>query len=55
MEVHLVLDRLQSQDITQSFCVQHNISSESANHCTELSKSCSSKQEGEILLHIFFL
>ena len=48
----VMVAKLQPEHITEDFCTQHSISSQSADHCKQLLRQWSPRQEGQILLQI---
>ena len=50
----VVLHKLQPEDLTESFCAQHGISSHTADNCNEMLQLWSNRPAGEILLEILW-
>ena len=48
----VLLHNLQPEDFTKSLCSQHNISSNSADHCKEMPQLWGNRPAGEVLSHI---
>ena len=49
---HVVLHKLQTEDLTEGFSTQHGINSQSADCCKDMLQLWCNKPAGEILSHI---